>query len=315
MKRLLTMSALLLSGIATHAQIPYAYIPFPTSNAEWTVFYKGTCMNDDPPPVVYKYALYGDTTLNGKTYKKLGTTVVNFSTGIPVIVGGLREENKKVYYITITPDHPLGRMGLTEEVLLYDFDAQVGEVIVHDASNPVANTYNPTVLAIDTVLFNGTYRKRYNMGAAQYAAGTEYWIEGVGSITDGLISKITPMPTCGHWYWENVCFRENSNTIYRNSDYQDCDGNKPLSDIPTSPSGAAVKIFPNPAISEIHINNIAAADGIQAKLIDYTGRILLAKDLKQADNVMALPPHASFCILLLNDRQGRIIRQQKIAVR
>ena len=47
------------------------YVPFPTENVNWNVFYAGTC--EDAPPVntLLRYTIHGDTTINEIHYLKL----------------------------------------------------------------------------------------------------------------------------------------------------------------------------------------------------------------------------------------------------
>ena len=289
------------------------YTPFPVSGVQWTVYYWGGCIQDTPPDtMLFTYQLYGDTSINSKTYTQLGVT--GNGSGTPLMIGGIREENKKVYYITTENTHPLGTLadGGTE-ILLYDFNALPGDLIVHDSSLAGSSSYTPEVQAIDSVWIGGTYRKRYQMGSAQYARGTEYWVEGIGSMTDGLLSKITRIPTCGSRYWENICFSENGTRLYLNPGYTDCNASRPLTSIVATATGAAIKIFPNPATEgSIYINDIAPGDGIQLKVIDYTGRVLQTAALQQRNNKIKLPERVPFCILILTDKQGRSIRVQKI---
>ena len=74
------------------------YVPFPFEDATWTVFVVTSCDNDGPPDtLLLRYSLSGDTTVNDIVYKKL--LVEKGDTVNPVFepVGGLREENRKVY--------------------------------------------------------------------------------------------------------------------------------------------------------------------------------------------------------------------------
>ena len=47
------------------------YVPFPTENADWNVYYVGTCEERAPDTLLLRYAIHGDTTINKPVYKKL----------------------------------------------------------------------------------------------------------------------------------------------------------------------------------------------------------------------------------------------------
>ena len=301
MKKIFILNLLLLAGVLSRAQ---QYTPFPTSGVEWTVvYYFAHCDEEEIDTTVYKYQLYGDTTMSGKLYSKLGMVQLNSGSSVPTIIGGIREDNKKIYYLRTENIHPLGPLPGSGEQLLYDFSAATGDMITHTSYGyPVS-----TVQQIDSVLIGGSYRKRFKI--ASPGPANEYWIEGIGSIGVGLLAKLTASPTCGTHIISSVCVTENGNLLYRKAEYQDCDATLSL----TTPEWAAqINIFPNPAITgEIHINNIEPSKDIQAKVMDYTGRVLVTKTLKQGSNVITLPQTAVY-ILTLSDKQGRIVRVEKI---
>ncbi len=301
MKKILILNLLLLTGALLRAQ---QYVSFPSSGVEWTVAYYFThCDEEVIDTTVFKYQLYGDTVLSGKTYRKLGVVQLNSGSSTPAIIGGIREENKKIFYIRTEDMHPLGHLPGSGEALLYDFGAAVGDMITHTSYGyPVS-----AIQHIDSVLIGSSYRKRFKIDSPGPAS--EYWIEGIGSIGVGLLAKLTASPACGAHIISSVCFTENGNVLYRKANYQDCNATLSL----TTPEWAAqISISPNPATTgTIHINNVKPSGGIQAKIIDYTGRVLVTKELKQGNNTITLP-QTVFCILILSDKQGRIVRVEKI---
>jgi hypothetical protein len=308
MKSTFILSVLLLTGTLSYAQ---EYIPFPTTDAQWTVvYYSRHCEEEPLYTTVFHYQLYGDTVISGNTYRKLGVTILNSGITTPEIIGGLREENKKVYYFSLpaTSTSQIGTLFSGREALLYDFNAIAGTTVDHDSSYH----YNSTVQGIDSVMIGNMYRKRFNTSLTIIGGGRpEYWVEGIGSMTAGLISNFTPVPTCGYRETRLVCFSQNGNQLYLNPDYLDCNATPTLS-IPGISQGALIKIYPNPALmNEIHINDIIPEDGVQVKITDYTGRVLMTKELKQRDNVVKLP-RVPFCILILSDKQGRTLRIEKV---
>ncbi len=304
MKKILSLTALLLTGTLSQAQ---QYVPFPTGNVEWSVLHYHHMCEEPMDTTLYKYQLYGDTVLSGETYKKLGVIDFNSGATTPTIIGGIREEGEKVYYMSIPGNHPM-RPTYTvsyEKELLYDFSAQIGDIVVHDS----AGSFTSTVQQIDSVLMGSVYRKRLKV-RPNVMGPDDYWVAGIGSTGLGLISRNLIAIECVASIKTGVCFTENGNTIYRNSAFQDCNANIQPNSIVEKALGAAIKIFPNPATNkEIRINNIMP--GITLKVTDYTGRVLLTKALKQKDNVVQLP-QAAFYILILSDKQGQIVRVEKV---
>ncbi len=301
MKKISILSALLLSGILSQAQ---QYVAFPTADVQWTtVYYFNNCEEGPIDTAVYNYQLTGDTTLAGISYKKLEVTALHASAA-PQFLGGIREDNQRVYYRRTANSHNVGPLFSNEkEFLLYDFNAAVGETVIHDTANSISGS---VVQAIDSVLIDGSYRKRIRVSRIYQ----DYWVAGVGSTGLGLLSNLTPIPTCGTHILKSVCFTKNGNTVFQNPAFRDCDASLPLTSIAEKTLGAAIKIFPNPAVNrEIRINNIMP--DITLRITDYTGRILLTKALKQKDNVVQLPQAACY-MLILSDKQGQIVRVEKI---
>ena len=75
----------------------------------------------------------------------------------PIIrgIGGLRENDKKIYYLGET----IFSLYCEEEFLLYDFTKQIGDTIKHDPEG----LFFSVILDIDSVLIGDGYRKRYSI--------------------------------------------------------------------------------------------------------------------------------------------------------
>ena len=191
------------------------YYPFPTEDAHWNIYLSSTCDNDSPPDTfLLQYFIDGDTVINDLTYRKLCVENWNLANLIIEPVGGIREEEKRIYY------NGQGFLGSVqeEELLLYDFTAQVGDTVQH--SEKVS--FRSIILEIDSIQINGAYRKRYKVDNGWMYHNPDYIVEGIGSIQNGLLGHISDIPTCGTHYWEHVCFRENENIQYLNPTFNDC---------------------------------------------------------------------------------------------
>jgi len=313
MKKAFLRTLLLFAACSSQAQ---TYFPFPSTGAEWTVAYHYfPCDNAPVDTFRYQYRLDGDTTLAGNTYHKL--TVQEGPALPPVFIGGLREDGKKIYYRYTPNTHPLGpRLAPEKEFLLYDFGVSgAGQIVYHDTSASWPGVTSSQVTSTDTVLIGGSYRKRIRVSSPLNI--TDDWIEGIGSTGTGLISllNLTPTVECVSQQMRAVCFRQNGNMLYLNPLYENCEG-RPAQPNAISPvSLSRFRIYPNPAMNqEIRIENIDPTDGLQLKITDYTGRTLGAQSLTQKEMTVRLP-RVAMAILIISDRQKRILRVEKVACR
>jgi len=208
------------------------YVPFPTENAEWHVarFSSPEYFQNVTESRLLKYTIGGDTIFNEIKYKTMYMTT-NDQTKI---VGFIREENRRIYYLggdyiyslyyvgkqlnqSLKECAPAQKAAAWNEVILYDFNLKVGDAVQ-------ASYYNNTVLSIDSVLIGNSYRKRYNLGY-------DVIVEGIGSITRGLLWSVTPIPSCGSSVnWEHICFSYNGETLYENPAFKDCNSTIKWSD-------------------------------------------------------------------------------------
>ena len=191
------------------------YFPFPSENARWNIYLLTTCDNDSPPDTfLLRYALHGDTVINDLAYGRLCLETGDLVDPEIEPVGAIREKDRKIYYIG------QGFLGsdLSEEVLLYDFTARVGDTIDHTENR----SFRSIVLETDSIQIDGEYRKMYTVDNGWYYHNPDLIVEGIGSIKNGLLGHISDIPTCGTHYWEHVCFSENGEVRYRNPAYSDC---------------------------------------------------------------------------------------------
>ena len=218
------------------------YVPFPTENAQWNVFYASS-YNDSPmDTTLLQYSLQGDTTINGTVYRKMCRNIGTIANPIYKSVGGLREQDKKIYYVGYGYTTYSAPINDVLEQLLYDFNKGIGESVFYQT-----NHLNYTIAEIDSIKIGSEFRRRYKIyryNTSEY----EYLIEGIGNIQSGLFGVITPIPTCSmcHHEWHFVCFSQNGVSLYKNPIYVDCNSvlKTALSDVKANIP--LVKISPNP---------------------------------------------------------------------
>jgi Secretion system C-terminal sorting domain len=213
-KYLQFFSTLFVANIAT-AQV---YQPFPTNSAIWREKHTGLATECTD----YQYTITGDTIVNDLTYHKLQKTGVSYiqsfnglCTGdilgpIDDYAGCFREdiEAKKVYFLYPTE---------TIELLLYDFNLQVGDTV----PSLITDQQILTVSSIDSVLLNGIYHKRYAINNCDGSGGfiPLYFMEGVGGTYGLLRFSLCPFEDFNNL----LCFSVNEQLIYNDPDFtEDC---------------------------------------------------------------------------------------------
>ena len=230
MKKSITFILLIVS-IAAMSQ---KYVPFPTENAQWNVHYKNRISYEDYISNITSYIQQGDTIINAKTYRKLYLKSTTNGQETIRFIGGIREENKRIYWIDyyFYAGNMWGVKSFSNEqkncmkqyiktsnneFVLYDFNSKnVGDTLVH-------GMFPNKILAIDSVLIQNTYRKRYAVENYMQTIGKysyDYVIEGIGSVRAGLLNTVIPLLTCLEPpLWEFVSFEKENQLVYKNPAY------------------------------------------------------------------------------------------------
>lgn len=278
------------------------YVPFPTENVNWNVYYVGTCQERAPDTILIRYTIHGDTTINDISYRKL--CIESGDTINPKIrsIGGLREENKKIYYSGETI-----LSATNEEFLLYDFTKQTGDTIKHNSQG----WFYSVILDIDSVLIDGMYRKRYNVNNRWFFQNPDYIIEGIGSVKNGLLGHISDIPTCGFHYWEHICFKENGVVKYLNPSFADCFPDNLIMGTNHTETVTQIRIYPNPVNQEIQIENNSDKN-LSLKIVDINGRSIIDQQLNDVKTVIKLDVQPGVYHVLIKNKTGQIILTQRI---
>ncbi|NQY67856.1 MAG: T9SS type A sorting domain-containing protein [Flavobacteriales bacterium] len=221
------------------------YVPFPDSNAVWSV-------NTD------KFYVSGDTIIGGVEYKKYFRTLEDSTFDIEnsYYYAALREDgNKKIWGIRHDSINPL---------LLYDFQVNIIDTITvfpfEIASRSISYPKDIVVLGKDSILINTTYRKRIKvslLGDHQENGNFfEYWIEGIGS-TIGIFSGGTfNRNLTDDSSYELLCFHENDTQTYSSIYSPSSSCYEPfyvsINDLDTKIQFA--KVYPNPSQGHLLID-------------------------------------------------------------
>ena len=203
MKKTLLIAAFLGFYFSSFAQTN-VYHPFPDSNAIWHQAYAEGYTAIDT--ISYSYGFIGDTIINSKTYSKvylLSDTALN---GVGQYWGCLREDSlKRVFYLG--KDY-WGVNNFTVEIQLYDFGKNIGDSVNYGIWGKWP------ILSVDSILVGQYYRKRFEVL-------WDYFIEGIGS-TIQLLSPVTDIPTKYYTHWDLVCFKQDEQVLFINSNYNTC---------------------------------------------------------------------------------------------
>ncbi|MEI8273538.1 MAG: T9SS type A sorting domain-containing protein, partial [Paludibacter sp.] len=183
----------------------WSEVKYLTDNSCWTNLYNNK----------YQYFLNGDTTLNGKSYKKVfNRYLFESSPGSGKILyntyqGAIREENGKIFALLNN------RYNISGEFLLYDFTVGLGDTIKSNISKDCGCqlAHSLVVTKIDTIiLLNGEKRKKIHLDRSPD------WIEGIGSVSS-LFYDAFPLCTCLE-IPHLTCFKQNDISLY-NTDCPD----------------------------------------------------------------------------------------------
>jgi len=155
------------------------YFPFPTTNATWGVVNHWWTMDPFNPVIVTQnyYVLAGDSEITNLSYVRLKTYLQG---AWPDTIGFLREDSSKQIFFR--------QANTGFEYLNYDFSVVIGDTVLVPFGE-FSNQMSLVVTSIDSVLVASYFRKKivleeYGQG---YALGPHEWIEGIGSISHGLL--------------------------------------------------------------------------------------------------------------------------------
>lgn len=199
------------------------YYPFVKENAEWQVNfsdypYELMQVNTISPQT---YILHGDTVIDNLTYKKLCMKTGPVEQPVYQYYGAIREQNKQVYYIgggyygypyqvnrekiRRMKDCLFSEYNVSQEILLYDFNAQEGDFVQWGYE------YSQ-IIAVDSVLVGDSYRRRLHL-----AYNSDVIVEGIGTVNKFFLSSVTPIPTCGgsYFFWEFVSYSQDGKVVYK----------------------------------------------------------------------------------------------------
>jgi len=249
------------------------YVPFPTKNTIWSEYFFDDAFL--PARVYHYFALKdNDTIINNLEYHKLYCSFDTVFTEDD-LCGGLREENKRVYYYSLKYlDYEILNepVPVDTEIILYDFNLQLGDTIASDVYRIRGCEEFPCeiyLVHVDSILIGGEYRKQYNFGLYfknQYDIFQDPWVEGVGNLS-GLLSDIGSRPT-SNWNSWLICMIEDGDVLYH---YSGNCYNSNENSVQILENNSEIKIAPNPVESALKVD-FGNSDYQKLTLSDLSGR-------------------------------------------
>lgn len=208
-----------------------------------------------------------DVEINGMEYHTI------YVHGQGVLLGAYREEDNQVFYCKWNGN------AYEEEVLLYDYNLQVGDYFNDLDAHPMQ------VTAITSITDNnGVERKKFEFYFMGLPEETEYWIEGVGS-SKGFVNSCNYTPTSDGAIFHLLCYHVDNDVIYVNPTYNTCD----IDEIGENTAESNIGIYPNPASSTIGIMNTDGLSITKVEIIDLLGRTLISTKNSESIDVSGLP--------------------------
>jgi len=269
------------------------YHPFPVKNTVWAEYFHP--QGGYYPNVYHYFALKdNDTIIKGNHYQKLYLSNDTIFTE-DKFCGGLREENKKVYYYSVAPLNCTNRpVPVDTEIILYDFNLKLGDTITRDEFR-IRIPGILIVLKIDSMLVGDQYRKVYNFGdtLGNLLSGAQ-WVDGIGGLS-GLLADI------GYSFNNDlgsdlICFIHEDEVLFHNYMPECYNSNNPIA-VQLLKNESQIKIIPNPAFSSVQIEfenldykSLIISDQSGKKLKEYNlrGKSFLVINKEELSNGLYL---------------------------
>lgn len=231
------------------------------------------------------YYFNGDTIIKGLTYSKL-----IFGSEFSGIC--MREESRRVY-LYCDPDNDYLYSSDTIDIVLYDFNLQVG-----DTANMYYNLDDPSkevVTYVDTAIINGIGRKRV------WFWGT-CWIEGIGSEHCGILYPME-MNYIDRLYALR-CVKQNDELIFGDCDLSCNNSIKTISQM-------SFMVIPSIVQTQFSIQTDLPIE-FQVLVVDMQGRTQLQENVFTGESIDCQCLQAGVYLVAVQDANGRVLAVERI---
>lgn len=293
------------------------YIPLPEEDGFWKVEHYGPdCFDEEPYGglcYVSQTYLEGDTIINDISYNKVYENGMSYNSYPnptsywgPYYRGCYRNDiaNKKVFFIRSWDPQ-------NEEVLLYDFNLQIGDTIQTYLTTDIGSQEPKVVESIDSVLVsfvNNTYAKRYKL--SDYMLDL-YLVEGIGSM-GGLVDQILE----GFEYDNRViCFQNDSDGLNWNV------GGNSSCDIISSVyepklTNTNLSLSPNPARNHIEVllNDAMNSSNSRINIYQINGLLVQSISMRSTCVILNIEDYNSGVYIIEIESDGIVQAREKMIV-
>ena len=271
------------------------YTPFYLDNAKWTMESVWPVSGPEDRYAFWEIYTLNDTLINNKIYRKVATKnlcelVPDFQGNLhynnsintnEFIFGGIREENKKVYFLNFNQEPQwtilqprLKSFSTDEEHLLYDFDLTLGDTIHFsdltyytvtngDTSYFTKNYFTIVIDQLSSIQDHIRYEVT-NSSAYAFPLETGTLLEGIGS-SYGFLGSYDSFLT------ELRCFEINGEVLIFDQNCSPCAGYVSTNKIDELNK---LKIYPNPANSSLNVRSHTNSKIKEIQILDSVGRLL-----------------------------------------
>lgn len=230
------------------------YFPLIEENKTWNVLSVAFQPPFDTSFSTITYKATGDTIISSESYKNLFASSEESPENWSLMCFMREDADKRVWLRMDSED---------DEFLMYDFSIDVGDSVL-------VGIYEPVYLLVDSISeinINQTVRNKYWLSCNMMPEYSETWIEGIGS-NKGICWSGSAF-VVGGWYWF-LCMSENGELIYMNPNYESCYLITDINEIEKS----SLKVFPNPTINTLSIENIENIEIESISLLNVKGQII-----------------------------------------
>lgn len=224
----------------------------------WSTFYT----NCEGVPASACYIKFdGDTVINTKNYIKILESD-NDEQFVWQTIGYIREENKRVLTY-----HDVS----SKEILLYDFNMQVGDSILIEQIGYIE------VDSIVTKTISDEERKCFYLSPTNEFGGQVIWVEGIGALAGVLHNSGNILLTGGNS--SLLCYTENDVLIYSNPNYNTCSLKTILRADFELYKENQINIYPNPSKGVFFLElESYQSKNVEVSIITSTGKLIFKKE-------------------------------------
>ncbi|MHC1774293.1 MAG: T9SS type A sorting domain-containing protein [Lentimicrobium sp.] len=249
-------------------------------NKSWNIVSYNVSQGPDCAWQTFENRIVGDTMIERKAYKIVRQSEFGLQQENWAIVGYIRQDSdNKVYF----KNH-------LREVLLYDFNVSIGEIV--DIGCPFINPntlhfeffkyLQMIVVAIDSVEINEGLKKRIKLNPICTTNYETNWIEGIGGMS-GLLSSTVSGIFCsgdsliGHESGgitnELLCCKRDSSLLYQSTTYNVCYVNSTAGTEDLKNNNIITNLYPHPIVDISAFEILTLAPGLkQLEIYNIEGK-------------------------------------------